>query len=96
MEILHRKDEFQQFLHDQMLNIGKAAAYDIISKQVVELTKEKEQLLAYKEAVDSIVDQFSKMDIEHVAKNPIDFICSINQICLKAIKQQINETTKKP
>jgi len=72
------------FLHEQIINISKAGAYDIISKQVGEL---KEQNTTYREALKSIQNELADMDINEVITNPALLIKRISKICADTLTQ---------
>jgi len=72
------------FLHEQIINISKAGAFDIVSKQVGELTEQNNN---FRNALNAILDEFKKTDASEIVNNPAELITNIGRICLTTLKQ---------
>lgn len=75
------KDE----LLEQIKNITKAHAYDILAKQLNELEQEKE---VYKKALNTILDEIIALEPKEIIDNPGTLLIRIGSICNTALKQK--------
>ena len=71
-------------LFNQIVNISKAGAYDIVSKQCQELQDQK-NVLRY--SLRKILSEISSMDIADIANNPSLLIGKISVICSETLAE---------
>ena len=71
-------------LFEQMANISKAYAYDILVEQVKELKERYDNL---RTGINNILDEISKIEPSEFINDPSIFIVKIGNVCNELLRQ---------